>query len=86
MSIAKHWVRLFISLCCVGPPMIIYAKSFPRGQYRFQEPDDALYAKSDSGRIDSELFLTWLKKYFFKYAVPQRPVLLAISLILLWML
>ena len=59
--------------CCVStagfpfPPMIIYAKSFPGGQYRFQGPDDALY--SDSGWIDSELFLTWLKNFFFKYDV-----------------
>lgn len=35
-------------LCCASaaglpyPPMIIYAKSFPGGQYRFQGPDDAL--------------------------------------------
>ena len=42
-------------LCCVSaaglplPPMIIYAKCFPGGQYRFDGPDDALYAKSDSG-------------------------------------
>ena len=54
-------------LCCVSaagfphPPMIIYSKCFSDGQYRFQGPDDALYAKSDSGWIDSELFLTWLK-------------------------
>ena len=57
-------------LCCVSaaefplPPMIIYAKSFPGGQCRFQGPDDALYAKSDSRWIDSELFLTWFKKIF----------------------
>ena len=69
-------------LCCASaagiplPPMIIYAKSFPGGPYRFQGPDDALYAKSESGWIDSELFLSWLKKIFLKYAVPQRPILL----------
>ena len=56
--------------------MIIYAKSFPGGQYRFDGPDDALYARSESGWIDSELFLAWMKKIFIKYAVPQRPVLL----------
>ncbi len=27
------------------PPMIIYAKSFPGGQYCFEGPDDAVYAK-----------------------------------------
>ena len=43
-------------LCCVSaaglplPPMIIYSKSFPGGPYRFDGPDDALYAKSDSGK------------------------------------
>jgi len=41
------------------PPMIIYAKSFPGGQYRFEGPDDALYAKSESGWIDSEIFFKW---------------------------
>ena len=72
-------------LCCVSasgfplPPMIIYAKSFPGGQYRFDGPDDALYARSESGWIDFELFLAWMKKIFIKYAVPQRPVLLLID-------
>ena len=43
-------------LCCVSaaglplPPMIIYSKSFPGSPYRFDGPDDALYAKSDSGK------------------------------------
>ena len=58
------------------PPMIIYAKSFPGGQYRFEGPDDAVYAKSDSGRIDIELFLVWLKIIFLKYIGQQRPVFL----------
>ena len=72
-------------LCCASaaglplPPMIIYAKSFPGGQYRFQGPDDALYAKSESGWIDTELFMTWLNKIFLKYVVSQRPVLLLVD-------
>ena len=56
--------------------MKIYSKSFPGGQYRFEGPDDALYARSPSGWIDSELFLSWLKKIFLKYVVLDRPVLL----------
>ena len=69
-------------LCCASatgiphPPMIIYAKSFPGGHYRFEGPDDALYACSELGWIDSELFLVWLKKVFLKHMVPQHPVLL----------
>ena len=53
-------------LCCASaagiphPPMIIYAKSFPSGQYRFEGPDDAVYARSELGWIDSELFVVWL--------------------------
>ena len=59
-------------LCCASaaglplPPMIIYAKSFPGGPYRLNGPDDALHDKSDSGWIDTELFMTWLKKDFFE--------------------
>ena len=69
-------------LCCASaagvphPPMIIYSKSFPGGAYRFEGPDDALYARSESGWIDSELFLVWLRRIFLKYIDQQRPVLL----------
>ena len=48
------------------PPFIIYPKSFPGGSYQFDGPDDALYGRSESGWIDSELFLAWLKKFFFE--------------------
>ena len=72
-------------LCCASaagfplPPLIIFSKCFPGGQYRFDGPDDALYAKSESGWIDTELFITWFKKIFLKFAVPQRPLLLLID-------
>ena len=56
--------------------MIIYKKSFPGGAYHFDGPDDALYARSESGWIDSELFLVWLRRLFLKHVVQQRPVLL----------
>ena len=59
------------------PPMIIYSKSFPGGQYRFDGPDDALYAKSGSGWIDSELLLKLMRKIFLKHVFIQRPVLLS---------
>ena len=61
------------------PPMIIYPKAFPGGQYRFGGPDDAIYARSESGWVDSELFFEWFKRDFLKYAVPQRPVLLIVD-------
>ena len=56
--------------------MIIYSKSFLGGQCRFDGSEDALYACSESGWIDSELFMAWLKKIFFKNVVPESPALL----------
>ena len=47
--------------------MIIYSNLFPGGNYRFNGPDDALYARSESRWIDSELFLLWIKKVFLKH-------------------
>ena len=61
------------------PPMIIYPRSFPGGQYRFGGPDDAVYARSESGWVDSELFLEWIRRVFLKYAVSSRPLLLIID-------
>ena len=61
------------------PPMIIFPKAFPGGAYTFKGPDDAVYAKSESGWVDSELFVEWMKKVFLKFATPQRPVLLIID-------
>ena len=61
------------------PPMIIFPKAFPGGKYTFKGPDDAVYAKSDSGWVDSELFLAWMNKVFLRYAVPQRPVILFVD-------
>ena len=55
------------------PPTIIYSKSFPGGPYHFEGPEDALYARSESGWIDTELFLAWLKKIFLKFVVVERP-------------
>ena len=75
-----------ITMLCAGsaagaalPPMIIYPQSFPGGQYRFGGPDDSVYAKSDSGWVDSELFFQWFTKIFLKFAVPERPLLLLVD-------
>ena len=69
-------------LCCASaagiahPPMIIYSKSFPGGNYRFDGPDDALYARSESRWIGSELFLSWMKKVFLRHCGSQLPIIL----------
>ena len=66
-------------MLCIGLPLPPLTKSFPGGQYRFDGPDDALYAKSESGWIDTELFITWFKKIFLKFSVAQRTLLLLID-------
>ena len=38
--------------------MITYLKAFPGRQYTFIGPDDTVYAKNESGWVDSELFLS----------------------------
>ena len=68
--------------CCVAadghtlPPMIIFSNSFPGGAYHASGPVNALYAHSDSGFMDTNLFNQWFEKTFLKYAVPERPLLL----------
>ena len=61
------------------PPMIIYPKAYPGGAYTFAGPDDAVYGKSESGYVDSELFIKWMEKIFLKFAVPERPIILFID-------
>ena len=61
------------------PPMIIYPKAYPGGAYTFAGPDDALNGKSESGYVDSELFIKWMEKIFLKFAVPERPIILFID-------
>ena len=56
--------------------MIIYSKSFPGGPYHFEGPEDALYACSESGWSDTELFLASLKKIFLTFVVVEHPVIL----------
>ena len=60
-------------------PMIIYPKAFPGGAYTFKGPVDTVYAKSESGWVDSELFLSWMNKVFLEFAVPQCPVVLFVD-------
>ena len=57
------------------PPMIIYSKYFSEGLYHFEGTEDALYSRSESGWINTELFLAWLKKIFLKFVVVEHQVI-----------
>ena len=62
------------------PPYIILEKSFPSGPYARSGVDDAVYAVSPNGYMDSELFMLWIQKQF----IPQtahiaKPILLILD-------
>lgn len=63
------------------PPLLIFKKSFPGGNYPRDGPDGALYAKQDSGFMDSELFLKWFEQLFVPHAhpTPDRQVMLLLD-------
>ena len=73
--------------CCVSaagntiPPFIIFKGAFPGGNYTAGGPDGALYGRQQSGFMDGELFLKWLKKLFVPHAKPtaENPVLLLVD-------
>lgn len=63
----EHIITMLCGVSAAGsalPPMIIYPRSFPGGQYKLGGPDDSLYAKSKFGWFDSEPFfkVSGLKK------------------------
>lgn len=60
----------------VLPPMVIFKGERFNHQWSDGEIPDTLYGMSESGWIDQELFLYWLKRLFINHIPPQRPVLL----------
>ena len=78
MGTREH-ITVHVCVCANGkvmPSMIIFAKGFPRGPYAREGPNGALYAKSESGYMDGELYLKWFQKIFLCHCSPVRPVLL----------
>ena len=70
MYAQSHGTTEHISMLCAAlaagfplPPVIIYPKAYPGGAYTFSGPDDALYGKSESGYVDSELFIKWMERF-----------------------
>lgn len=70
MGTREH-ITVHVCVCANGkvmPPMIIFAKGFPGGPYAREGPNGALYAKSESGYMDGELYLKGFRRYFFVIA------------------
>ncbi|KAL2087969.1 hypothetical protein ACEWY4_016797 [Coilia grayii] len=67
--------------CCASaageviPPFVIFEKCLPSTAYSLEGPPNALYGVSDTGYMDSDLFLKWLE-HFVRYARQERPLLI----------
>ncbi|KAI8514447.1 hypothetical protein Bbelb_070380 [Branchiostoma belcheri] len=58
------------------PPLIIFSKNFPSSPYKLEGPENALYASTPSGYMDSNVYVEWLQKCFHRYASTERPIVL----------
>ncbi len=71
-------VLVTTSACGTGkiPPMIIYKKSLPMGDFQAKGPLNALHVSTKSGFSAQQLTLRWLKEIFIPYAPAERPLVL----------
>ncbi|XP_035696853.1 tigger transposable element-derived protein 2-like [Branchiostoma floridae] len=63
----------------VVPPMIVFNKALPSGKFSDGGPPGALYASSESGYINKELFEQWYFKIFLPHCHKERPILLVLD-------
>ncbi|KAI8482337.1 hypothetical protein Bbelb_399280 [Branchiostoma belcheri] len=78
----KDRVTFHIAVTAEGKtlaPMLIYKKSFPSGAYTQSGPDNTLYAVSESGFMDKDLFEKWFCNHYVRTLPPDRPVLLLLD-------
>lgn len=78
--------QLITAVCCASaagyfvPPRLIYPRKRGKRELLFGSPPGTIMMTSDSGLINSDLFLLWLK-HFKKHVKPTRekPVLLVLD-------
>jgi hypothetical protein len=56
-------------------PLIIYSKNLPRSAFMDGIPYDWSFDVTDSGFINSEIFLSWFINCFSKQCCRTRPIL-----------
>ncbi|XP_019632906.1 PREDICTED: jerky protein homolog-like [Branchiostoma belcheri] len=82
VSVRKGTREHISSMECVSadgsalPPLVIFSKSYPSSAYKLEGPTNALYSTTQSGFIEGEVFVEWMKKCFCRFASQERPVLL----------
>ncbi|KAI8513919.1 hypothetical protein Bbelb_082430 [Branchiostoma belcheri] len=63
----------------VVPLMIIFNRAMPSGKFSEGGPPGAMYAWSESGFINKELFEDWFFKVFLVHCHRERPILLVVD-------
>lgn len=77
---------LITAVCCASargfyvPPALIYPRKREKQEFLYGAPEDTIMLLSDSGFINTELFIKWLK-HFYQYVKPsiENPVLLILD-------
>lgn len=69
-----------LSCCNAGgyiiPPLVIFDRKTLKLELTEGEVPGTMYALSDSGWMDSEIFENWFTNHFLVYVPPSRPILL----------
>lgn len=63
----------------VLPTFVIYQRCLPHTAYKDGVPGNWMYGSSESGYMDSDLFITWFRDLFIPNCGSKRPVLLVMD-------
>ena len=61
------------------PPMVIFSGCMPRGDFKAGIPDDWVFKSTDSGFVNTEMFIQWFIDIFLPTVGQKRPVLLLLD-------
>ena len=81
VSISGH-VTFQVAISASGKtvvPLVIFSKNLPRSNYSEGMPDELSFVSTDSGYINSTIFLSWFKDCFVKQIGRSRPVVVTMD-------
>ena len=73
--------QITVLACCNAggyaiPPLVIFDRKSLKPEMALGEVPGTMYALSDSGWMDAEIFESWFASHFLAYVPPSRPLLL----------
>ncbi|CAC5388774.1 unnamed protein product [Mytilus coruscus] len=78
VNISGH-ITLLLAISAAGqtpPPLVIFSGALPRDDYSTGIPDSWLFEKTESGFVNSDLYMNWFNNAFLPSIGRKRPVLL----------